>query len=178
MSEPFIGQIIMFGGNFAIRGWAKCDGQLLPISQHTALFSLLGTTYGGDGRTTFALPDLRGRFPMHAGSGPGLSPRTMGTKFGAESTTLTVNNMPVHSHVGTIKAKNGPADSQSPIGNVLANESGGVTAVYSSEAPDGAMSSDAVEVGNAGSGHPHSSMPPFLAINFLIALVGLFPSRN
>ena len=178
MSEPFIGQIIMFGGNFAIRGWAKCDGQLLPIAQNTALFSLLGTTYGGDGRTTFGLPDLRGRFPMHAGSGPGLSPRTLGTKSGAETTTLNANQMPAHNHEVAIHAKTGPGNSQSPIGNVLAGEAGGVTAVYSSEAPDGAMSGQALAIGNAGGSQAHANMPPFLALNFLIALQGLYPSRS
>ncbi|WP_430974469.1 tail fiber protein, partial [Sunxiuqinia rutila] len=100
--EPFVAQISMFGGNFAPRNWAFCDGQLLAISSHTALFSLLGTTYGGDGRTTFALPDLRGRTPVHAGNGPGLSPRALGSKFGSEQTTLTTNNLPSHNHTVTV----------------------------------------------------------------------------
>ena len=178
MSEPFIGQIIMFGGNFAIRGFAQCDGQLLGISQNTALFSLLGTTYGGDGRTSFGLPDLRGRFPMHVGTGPGLSPRRLGEKSGAETTTLTVSQMPSHDHAGAAKANAGTANSQSPIGNVLASEAGGVTAMYSSDAPDGDMSVSALSIANTGGSHPHSNLPPYQVISFLIALVGIYPSRG
>ncbi|MBD3756388.1 MAG: phage tail protein, partial [Gammaproteobacteria bacterium] len=112
MSEPFVGEIRMFAGNFAPRGWAFCDGQLLAVSQNDALFSLLGTIYGGDGRTTFGLPDMRGRIPVHQGSGPGLSPRRLGSKSGAETETLTVNQMPSHTHF--FLADKNPADLISP----------------------------------------------------------------
>ena len=117
MSEPFVGEIRMFAGNFAPRGWAFCDGQLLAVSQNDALFSLLGTIYGGDGRTTFGLPDLRGRVPIHAGSGPGLSPRRLGAKAGAENVTLTVNQLPSHSH--RLSGSANLASESRPEGNVL-----------------------------------------------------------
>jgi microcystin-dependent protein len=178
MSEPFVGQIIMFGGNFAIRGFAMCDGQLLPIAQNTALFSLLGTTYGGDGRTTFGLPDLRGRVPMHMGTGTGLSPRRLGEKSGTETSTLTVSQMPSHNHAGVAQANSEAADSQSPIGNLLAKEAGGVTAMYSSHDPDGEMSPSALSIAHTGGGQAHSNLPPYQVINFLIALMGIYPSRG
>ena len=118
MSEPFVGKIRMFAGNFAPRGWAFCDGQLLAVSQNDALFSLLGTIYGGDGRTTFGLPDLRGRIPIHAGTGPGLSPRSLGNKAGTEIETLTVNQIPSHTH--SWQATSDDAQDRSPIGNAPA----------------------------------------------------------
>ena len=188
MSEPFIGQIQPFGFNFAPRGWALCDGQLLPISQNTALFSLLGTTYGGDGKTTFALPDLRGRLPMHQGRGPGLSTRKIGQKGGSETVTLNVAQMPAHDHSGTgtvtgkVQANSGAGDTDNPAGNTLATLSR--TNQYSTAGPNTAMHSDTVTgTGNfttstAGGSQPHNNMQPYLVINWCIALVGLFPSRS
>lgn len=172
--DPFIGEIIMFGGNFAPRGWALCDGSLLPISQNQALFSILGTTYGGDGRTTFALPDLRGRAPIHAGSGPGLRPRSLGQKGGEEDVTLTSNQMPAHTHDVGCSAQVGNAGT--PAGNVPAAEKAAAADVYQTSAPNQTMSSAMIH--SAGGGQSHDNMQPFLAVNFIIALVGTFPSRN
>ena len=127
MAEPFIGQIIMFGGNFAIRGYALCNGQLLSIAQNTALFSLLGTTFGGDGRTTFGLPDLRGRVPVHMGQGPGLTNYSLGQSAGAEQVTLTVNQIPAHTHTATANAVNGPGNSNvAAVGRAQQREQRGV----------------------------------------------------
>ncbi|WP_167619843.1 phage tail protein [Maribellus sediminis] len=178
--EPFIGQIIMFGGNFAPRGWALCDGQILPINNYQALFSLLGTTYGGDGRTTFALPDLRGRLAMHPGSGPGLSTRRLGERSGTETVTLTTPEMPSHNHTanGTIQAKNGQPDESNPGNAVPASLSGG-TEGYA-ETPNTTMKANAVEVtvGNSGGNLPHNNVQPYQCVNFIIALEGIYPSRN
>jgi len=179
MSEPFIGEIKMVGFNFAPRGWALCDGQLLPISQNTALFSLLGTTYGGDGRTTFGLPDLRGRVPTHQGTGPGLTNRRIGEKIGTEYVTLNVAQMPSHNHAatGALAANSDGASTTAAVGNVLAEADENT---YTSEAANENMQSGTVSVtvSNAGGGQPHNNMQPTLCINFVIALVGLFPSRN
>lgn len=178
--DPFIGQIMMFGGNFAPRGWAFCDGQLLPIAQYSALFSILGTTYGGDGRTTFALPDLRGRVAMHPGSGPGLTPRTLGQKAGAENVTLNVNQIPSHSHGGngTIQAASGQPDESTPIGTVPASLTNG-TEGYA-ESSNGTMKADGVtlNIQNTGGSQSHTNIQPFGCVNFIIALQGIFPSRN
>jgi microcystin-dependent protein len=178
MSEPFVGEIKMFAGNFAPRGWALCDGQLLAISQHDALFSLLGTIYGGDGRTTFALPDLRGRAPMHFGHGPGLTSRTLGTRGGVEAVTLTDAQMPTHEHnVANFRASGNPADTVDPAGNSL-----GLADVYSLATPDVALSAGSVSAdpntGATGGNQGHSNMPPYLAVNFIIALFGVYPSRS
>ncbi len=151
MADPFIAQIVQFGGNFAPRGWALCDGQLLAISSNTALFSILGTTYGGDGRTTFALPDLRGRVSVHPGTGPGLTPYPLGDKGGAETHTL-----PAHNHAGT-----GRATSHTP-GASLA------------PAPGTGFSSGGI----IGAAPSTSNLQPYLSINYIIATVGTFPSRN
>lgn len=177
MSEPFIAQITMFGGNFAPRSWAFCDGQLLAISQNTALFSLVGTTYGGDGRTTFGLPDLRGRFPMHAGNGPGLSQRRLGQKGGVENVTLTANQLAAHSHTATLKAASTVADAASPAGNYLAQSNDGENN-FSSSSSDSSLAAGSVTTDLTGGGQSHTNMPPFLAINFIIALQGIFPSRS
>lgn len=178
--EPFIAMIVMFGGNFAPRGWALCDGQLLPISQNQALFSLLGTTYGGDGRTTFGLPDLRGRFAMHEGQGAGLSDRRLGAKGGSETNTLTVQHMPSHTHVATTDVKlavNSPATSNEVNGKALANTLD--TNIYASDAPDTALGSNVTTtIGNAGNGQSVNNMQPFQCVNFIIALTGIFPSRS
>lgn len=178
--EPFLGQMIMFGGNFAPRGWAFCEGQLLSISENTALFSLLGTIYGGDGRTTFALPDLRGRAPIHKGRGPGLSDRHQGAKLGSETNTISVDQMPAHSHAGTINAAPGDGDSNKATGNSLAHAARGGTSpnIYNSGTPSIAMHANALALQNTGSGQAVNNMQPSLAVNYIIALVGTFPSRS
>lgn len=174
MSEPFIAEIKMFAGNFAPRGFAFCDGQLLAISQNTALFSLVGTIYGGDGRTTMGLPDLRGRFPMHPGSGPGLTPRQLGQKSGTETNTLTASNMPPHSHSVNPPANAGEGQKVEPdAGYPAAGEE--PTKPY---APSSDTSLAAYNTGNAGGGLPVNNMPPFQCVYFIIALVGIYPSRN
>jgi microcystin-dependent protein len=188
MASPFIGQIQMFGFGFAPRGWAFCDGQLLPISSYSALFSLLGTTFGGDGRTTFALPDLRGRSATHVGTGPGLSTITWGQRSGAENVTLTVATMPSHNHLATasgvataVKASSDDADGSSPAGALL-----GTTGedVYSSGAADSTLNPAAAEtqgtvtVQNNGGNQSFSIRNPYLGIYHSIALQGIFPSRN
>jgi microcystin-dependent protein len=167
--EPFIGMIVQFGGNFAPRGWAFCDGQLLPISQNQALFSILGTTYGGDGKTTFALPDLRGRVAIHPGHGPGLSAYRLGETGGHESVTLTINNMPSHNH--SFSGIEGDAKADSPTGNIL-----GKSTIYSGGTPNAALASGVI--GNAGGSQPFDVRQPYGCVNFLIALVGIFPSRG
>ncbi len=172
MSEPFIGEIRMVGFNFAPRGWALADGQLLPISSNSALFSLYGTTYGGDGRTSFALPDLRGRVPVQQGAGPGLSQYRIGSSGGAETVTLNTNQLPPHSH--PLMAHEAAGNQVGPTGHVLAG--GGRNANYSDQIPD-TMLNDA-SVGATGGNQGHINMQPYLVINFCVALVGLFPSRN
>jgi microcystin-dependent protein len=191
-SEPFIAEIKMFGGNFAPRGYAYCDGQLLPISQNTALFSLIGTTYGGDGRTTMGLPDLRGRVAIHAGTGPGLSTYRLGQRGGAENVTLNTNQIPSHNHtastdltiVATLKADAGTGDNDAPEANVLARKNR--TKIYSGDAPNVSMHADSIEmtasaattVDNSGGSQSHENRMPYLTINYIIALVGIFPSRS
>ncbi|MDH3588055.1 MAG: tail fiber protein [Gammaproteobacteria bacterium] len=175
MSEPFIGQIVQFGGNFAPRSWALCDGQLLAISSNQALFSILGTTYGGDGRTTFGLPDLRGRVPMHPGSGPGLTPRQLGQKGGQENVTLTTQQIPQHNHDMFVTDEAGNA--ASPGGKVLATESKGDTDYGDlPNPPVDKLVQNAIS--NTGGGQSHTNIQPFQCINFIIALQGTFPSRN
>jgi len=164
MSEPFLGQIMMVGFNFAPRGWALCDGQILPINQNQSLYTLLGTTYGGDGRTSFALPDLRGRVPLHVGGG-----HTQGARFGEETHVLTAAEIPGHTH--GLRASNLTANEDDPSGNLWARSD---TNAYSG-ATDATMHTDSVSTAG---GQPHENMQPFLAINFVIALQGLFPSRN
>ncbi len=172
MSEPFVGEIRMFAGNFAPRGWAFCDGQLLAVSQNDALFSLLGTIYGGDGRTTFSLPDLRGRLPIHAGAGPGLSNRRLGSKNGVESVTLTRNQLPAHTH--DFKGSTVAGDQSSPGGNLLAGRVGDAT--YQEDATSVAMATASVT--SAGGDRSHTNLMPFLCIHFIIALFGIYPSRT
>lgn len=162
----------MFAGNFAPRSWAFCDGQLLAISQNDALFSLLGTIYGGDGQTTFGLPDLRGRLPVHQGQGPGLSPRQVGEKAGTQAETLTVNQLPSHTH--TAQAHAGQAASSSPAGRVLANTD---VNVYRN-APPAVVGMNAGAVANTGGSQSHSNLMPALCVNFIVALFGIYPSRN
>mgnify|MGYP001818084216 CR=1 FL=1 len=174
MSEPFIGEIRMFGGNFAPRGWALCDGQLLQIAQNDALFSLLGTIYGGDGRTTFGLPDLRGRVPIHMGQGPGLSSRQIGSKAGAETVTLTSAHLPAHTHA--MGASGQAGTSASPTAAVPAAV--GLTAQYSTAGVSPANEMNAAAVSSAGGGQSHVNIQPFQCVTFIIALTGIFPSRN
>jgi microcystin-dependent protein len=171
MSEPFLGEIRTFGFNFAPRGWAFCNGQLLSISQNTALFSLLGTFYGGNGQTTFALPDLQGRVGIHQGQGPGLSPYELGEVSGSETVTLTSAQMPTHSH--QVVANATTATSGRTAGNVPARTSGNSYAA----APDG-TDMNAGMIGTTGGSQPHTNLQPFLVLNFCIALQGIFPSRN
>lgn len=173
MSEPFVGEIRMFAGNFAPRGWAFCDGQLLAVSQNDALFSLLGTIYGGDGRTTFGLPDMRGRIPVHAGSGPGLSPRRLGAKAGAENVTLTVNQLPSHTH--TQQASQDPASETRPAGNVTGSDL--PTQAYFTNPPTTQpLASNSIT--NVGGSRSHTNLQPFLCVHYIIALFGIYPSRH
>lgn len=173
MSEPFVGEIRMFAGNFAPRGWAFCDGQLLAVSQNDALFSLFGTIYGGDGRTTFGLPDLRGRIPVHAGSGPGLSPKRLGAKYGAEAVTLTVNQMPSHTHE-PMQASTSAGVSNSASGNLPANSPSVDLWIEDSQAAN--LSAQAVS--QVGGSRSHTNLMPFLCVHFIVALVGIYPSRH
>lgn len=182
--EPFIGQIQPFGFNFPPRGWAKCDGQLLPIASYTALFSLLGTTFGGDGRTTFALPDLRGRSIVHIGSGLGLDTITWGERGGRISETLTVANLPAHSHT-TVKAHTKASFTPPTGGGSLSNPSGANFSgdgsnMYSTAGTNVDMAEGNVEVqlANTGGGQSFNIRNPFLGVEMCIALTGIFPSRN
>ena len=172
MSEPFIAEIRIFAGNFAPRGWAFCDGQLLPISQNTALFSLIGTTYGGDGRTTTALPNLEGRAPMHPGRGPGLTARRLGERTGAETATLTEAQIPPHNHA--LQGTNATAQQSQP-GSARPARSPDEDA-YGSPGTLVGMSTNAMQ--NIGGSGAHNNMQPFLAMHFIIALAGLYPSRS
>ena len=174
MSEPFIGQISIMGFNFPPRGWAFCDGQLLPIAQNTALFSLLGTTFGGDGRTTFALPDLRGRFPIQPGSGPGLPFYTWGEKGGTEDVTLTVSQIPPHTH--GIQAYNGPGNTFTPENTTWAQDATQSIPTYSTTTPNQSMSANAL--GTTGGTQPHTNIQPYLAMYYCIAMQGIYPSRG
>lgn len=168
----------MFAGNFAPRYWALCQGQILPISSNPALFSLLGTTYGGDGQTSFALPDLRGRTPLHPGTGPGLSPYLLGQKSGLETGTLTVANLPSHTHTGSLAVgvSTNPADSDEADGNILA--AGSDQAFVSGGTANSQMAPASMTVGNSGGGGQYSNRQPYLGINFILCTAGLFPSRN
>ncbi|MEO0775273.1 MAG: tail fiber protein [Bacteroidota bacterium] len=184
--EPFIGQIMMFGGNFAPRGWALCNGQLLPINQNQALFSILGTTYGGDGRTTFQLPDLRGRYAMHAGRGPGLSQRNLGAEFGSETNTLNVNQLPSHNHLGQITGNifmpvsANPPDTDSPNAAYLTQQADDF--YHTSPSPNefaGPTTNDlSAQIGNTGANQSINNIQPTQVVNYIIALQGIFPSRS
>ena len=171
MSEPFVGEIRMFAGGFAPRGWAFCDGQLLAVSQNDALFSLLGTIYGGDGRTTFGLPDVRGRVPMHQGTGPGLSQRRIGAKGGAEKVTLTTNQLPGHSH--GMRVNTASATALSPSGAVPA-----VSGDDNYNREDLEVNFNGLTVTDTGGTGSHTNLMPTLCVNFIIALLGIYPSRQ
>lgn len=176
--DPFIGMIIMFGGNFAPRGWAFCDGQLIAINDNSALFSILGTTYGGDGRTTFALPDLRGRAPKHAGNGPGLSNYRLGEKGGSEDVTLTVNELPSHTHACQVNARNSPGNKANPNNKVWAADDTAENTYSNLAGTDAIMRSDAVVAANTGNSQAFGVVGPYQCVNFIIALEGIFPSRS
>ena len=173
MSEPFTAEIRIFAGNFAPRGWAFCNGQLLPIAQNTALFSLIGTTYGGDGRTTTALPDLKGRAPMHPGRGPGLTSRRLGQRGGSEMISLTEAQMPNHTHTMRASNENGEQGTFQSQAR-LARSRGG--ALYQSNTSANLV--DMAPLPNTGGSQPHNNLQPFLTMTFIIALVGLYPSRG
>lgn len=172
MADPFVAEIRIFPFNFAPRGWAFCNGQLLPLSQNTALFSLLGTTYGGDGKSTFALPNIQGSAPMHPGQGPGLSLHDLGETGGSDTVTLLESEIPVHSH--TLQASTGAASSRNPSDAALARSRG--AAVYGPATALTAMSFQALAV--VGSSQPHTNLQPYLTMNFCIALQGIFPPRT
>ena len=176
MASPFIGEIRMFGFNFAPTNWAMCNGQLLAISQYSALFSLLGTTYGGNGQTTFGLPDLRGRVPIHQGTGQGLSTYVIGQIAGTENVTLLSTQMPQHNH-GISAVSNTGGNQPTPSNNFLAAESTGTSLDYSS-GPLSDSTMNPAMVQPAGNSLPHTNIQPYLAITFCIALNGVFPSRN
>jgi microcystin-dependent protein len=169
MAQPFVGEIRMFGGNFAPAGWAFCDGRLQPISQNGTLFALIGTTYGGDGQSTFGLPDLRGRLPVHQGAG-----LTIGQMAGAETTTITETEIPSHSHQWL--ASSAQSSQSTPIGNVTADTKAADANVYGPFTA--ATPLDPAAVGSSGGSQPHENRMPFLCVSFIISLFGIFPSRN
>lgn len=181
--EGMIGEIRMFGGNFAPRAWALCDGQLLPINQNSALFSIIGTIYGGDGRTTFALPDIRGRAVLGPGNGPGLPSYKEGQKQGAETTTLSISTMPSHNHSFNLRASSQPPISgQASIFSAMSviPTTPGVTATANryAIASNGSMNADAFVLANTGGGQSFNNMMPYQTVNYVICMQGVFPSRS
>jgi microcystin-dependent protein len=191
MADPFVGQIFLLPFNFAPKGFAFCQGQLLPLSQNTALFSLLGTTYGGDGKSTFALPDLRGRVPIGEDQGPGLANYPLGQSGGVEAVTLAATQIPQHTHAVNIasltaasKSRTAAGNQQTPVGNIPAIDAAGGPASYTNAAPDSNMHASAVTLGGvptaaiSGGDQPHTNMQPSLTLNFCIALQGVFPPRS
>lgn len=176
--EEFIGVIKIFAGNFAPRGWAFCNGQLVSIQQNPALFSILGTTYGGNGQTTFALPDLRGRAPIHFGQGPGLSNLSLGQVGGVENVTLNINQIPAHNHPLNVNDANATVHKPTNTTVVAApvDVNTDPASGYSAVAPNTQLAANSIGV--AGGSQPHENRPPYLAINYIICLEGIFPSRN
>jgi microcystin-dependent protein len=174
MADPFVAEIRIYPFNFAPKGWAFCDGQLLPLSQNTALFSLLGTTYGGDGKSNFALPNMQGNAPMHPGQGPGLSLHDLGETGGAETVTLLESEIPSHSHA--LMAQGAPADTNVPVGDSIARVIGATPYLAPAGAPLVSMSDSALPP--AGGDQPHNNMQPYLTLNFCIALQGVYPPRT
>ncbi len=200
MAEPYLGEVRMFAGNFAINGWQMCNGQLLSISQNTALFSILGTTYGGNGTTTFGLPDFRGRAPIHQGQGPGLPTYTVGESSGSPNTSILLSNLPAHNHTTFANAASpglnvlgttAASGASTPSGNYLAGSITGVSGTHGAGTAYATVNTGLAALnagsitatpggvtGNAGSSIPLSTQSPFLAVTFLIAMTGIFPSRN
>ncbi len=174
MSDPFLGEIRVSPLNFAPRGWAFCQGQLLAISQNTALFALLGTTYGGNGQTTFALPDLRGRVAVHVGQGPGLSPYDLGQVGGTETVTLTAAQLAPHTHAANCIDANG--DQYAPNNAIWAKDVA-QNPQYGAAKAAGTMAQNIIGSAGSGGGQPHNNMQPYLALNYCIALQGIFPQR-
>lgn len=183
--DEYIGIIKIFGGNFAPRGWMMCNGQLLSIAQNSALFSLLGTTYGGDGVNTFALPNLQSRVPIGMGQGPGLSMYTQGEVTGTENTSLNINNMPAHNHIGVLKVSSGNADqSVAPANSSIATPGSGAsrsftpTLGFNTATPDITMNAASVTTMASGNNQPFSNIQPVIAMNYIICTQGIYPSRN
>lgn len=174
--EPFLGQILLTGWNFAARNFALCQGQIMAISQYSALFSLLGTNYGGDGRTTFGLPDLRGRVPVGWGTGPGLTPNSLGQKGGVEGVQLTVAELPPHNHMPKLNAEGRPGNTDDPSGNMLAKLAGSYRA--QAAADDVPMNDASITSNTVGGNLPHENRMPYQVLNYQIALAGVFPSRS
>ena len=172
MAQPYVGEIRMFAGNFAPNGWMFCEGQTLPISENDVLFQLIGTTYGGDGEETFNLPNLASRVPIHMGTGPDGTTYQIGEMAGTEQETLTVQQIPIHSHPATVST--GPGNSNAPAGNVTSQSAS--VKVYIADAPAGSMNSQAVTP--VGGNQPHENVQPFLCINFIISLFGVFPQQT
>lgn len=177
MSNPFVAEIRIFAGNFAPSGWATCDGQLLPISQNTALFSLLGTFYGGNGKSNFALPNLQNSVPIHQGQGPGLSERFLGESGGSESVTLLTSEMPVHTHFARAHADD-PADLQAPSPNRVMARSNSGPAAYQTNASANLVPMAPQALSVSGSSFPHNNLQPYLTLTFIIAMQGVFPPRG
>jgi microcystin-dependent protein len=180
MASPFVAEIRIFGFNFAPTGWALCNGQILPISQNTALFSLLGTMYGGDGKSTFALPNMQGNVPINQGQGPGLSQRFIGENGGAETVTVLVSEIPAHNHnfVGTTANSSTVTSSGNQVANGFTGnfQSSVQVKMYSTAAPNSLMNPNAI--GISGSSLPHNNLMPYLTLNFCIAMQGIFPPRS
>ncbi len=172
MAQPYVGEIRMFAGNFAPAGWMFCDGQLLPISEYETLFQLIGTTYGGDGQETFALPDMRSRIPVHNGTGPGLSTRVLAETGGVEEVTLTTNQIPVHNH--PFLTYNAVANTPNSGNNLLALSS--QAQMYFGDPPNVPM--NAGSISQVGGNQPHENLMPFLCVSFIISLFGIFPTPN
>lgn len=174
MSNQFLGEIRIFAGNFAPRGWALCNGQIMSIAQNTALFSLLGTNYGGNGTTTFALPNFQGRAPMHQGDGPGLTPRVIGEEVGEELVTLTSVESGSHTHTFGCGAGS-KGENNTAAGQILTDEKAGTTNIYATASDTQMHPATLTPVGG---GQPHENRQPFLVLNFIIATAGIFPARN
>jgi len=172
MAQPYVGEIRMFGGNFAPAGWLFCDGSLQPISENETLFNLIGTSYGGDGESTFALPDLRGRIPIHQGQGPGLSNRTLAEPGGLEQVSVSTPQLPAHSH--TLFASTAAASASDPAGKVTATATG--TSIYGAGPPSVTLNAQATTA--TGGSQPHDNLMPYLCVNFIISLYGIFPSQS